>query len=116
MPKTAPDTASDNTQPDNQHRMRRATRYNKAQERRMAQSHADQKFYAQMFTVCGILALFVIGLGLVAMNGVSANMGNETLAAWSSPWLGPFSKLEIAGLGVVAIIAIVMYLRLRKRG
>lgn len=104
------------TQPDNQPRMRRATRYNKAQERRLAQSRADQKFYAQMFTVCGVLALFVIGLGFVAMNGVSANVGNESLADWSSPWLGPFSKLEIAGLGIVALIAIAMYLRLRKRG
>jgi len=101
---------------DNEPRMRRATRYTKAQERRLAQSRADQKFYAQMFTVCGVLALFVIGLGFVAMNGVSANAGNETLAEMSTAWLGPFSKLEIAGLGLVALIALVMYLRMRKRG
>jgi hypothetical protein len=101
---------------DNQPRMRRATRYTKAQERRLAQSRADQKFYAQMFTVCGVLALFVIGLGLVAMNGVSTSEGNETLADMSVAWLGPFSKLELFGLALVVIIAIVMYLRMRKRG
>ena len=97
-------------------RMRRATRYSKAQERRMAQSRADHKFYQQMFLLCGVLALFVIGLGFVAMNGVSPGAGNESLAEWSTPWLGPFSKLEIGGLFIVGIIAVLMYLRLRKRG
>lgn len=98
-----------------QPRQRRASRYQKAQMRRQAQARGDQRFYAGIFAIAGFTALLAILLGAIAINGAPIG-GGEGMADWVNPWLGPFSKMELAGLGFVALISLSVYLRMRKRG
>lgn len=94
-------------------RLRRATRYQKAQQRKAEQSRADNRLYSAMFAMMSILALLAILIGAVMMNGGNVNVGG--MAGLAQPWLGPFTKLEIIGFVFVAFIAVTTYLRMRKR-
>jgi hypothetical protein len=80
----------------------------------MAQARSDQRFYAGMFSLIGFTALLAILLGAISINGITVDATG--MASWTTPWLGPLSKLEVAGLGFVALIALSVYLRMRKRG
>jgi len=44
------------------------------------------------------------------------NVDTSGMASWTVPWLGPLSKMEAAGLGFVGLIALSVYLKMRKRG
>ena len=96
-------------------RQRRLSRYQKSQLRRQAQARGDQRFYAGIFAIAGFTALLAILLGAIAINGAPIG-GGAGMADWVEPWLGPFSKMELVGLGFVALIALAVYLRMRKRG
>lgn len=95
-------------------KQRRTSRYQKAQARRAAQERSDQRFYNGMFALIGFTALLAILLGAIGINGMSVDTSN--MAGWTVPWFGPFSKLEAAGLGLISLIALSVYLRMRKRG
>jgi hypothetical protein len=95
-------------------RTKRLSLYEKSQQRRLAQARSDQRFYAGMFSLIGFTALLAILIGAISINGVTFNASG--LAGWTTPWLGPFSKLELAGLGLITLIALAVYLRMRKRG
>ena len=92
---------------------RRQSRYNRVQERRAAQKRADNRFYAGMFSMMGVLALFAILLAAIAINGGNVNVSG--MESWAQPWLGPLTKLEAAGLVFVAFIAAMAYMRMRKK-
>ena len=92
---------------------RRQSRYNRVQERKAAQKRADNRFYAGMFSMMGVLALFAILLAAIAVNGANVDVGG--MESWAQPWLGPLTKLEVAGLVFVAFIAAMAYMRMRKK-
>jgi len=94
-------------------RARRASRYQRVQERKAAQRASDQRFYNAMFTLMGVLALFAVLLGAIMMNGMPS--GVSGLSGWTTPWIFGFSKFEVAGFAFVAFIALAVGLRLRGR-
>ena len=94
-------------------RLRRASRYQKAQDRRAQQSRADNRFYGAMFSLMGTLALLVVLVGAVMLNG--GNVDVSGMGDLAQPWLGPLSKLEAIGIGFVGLIALAVWLRMRKR-
>jgi hypothetical protein len=96
-----------------QRRVRRASRYQRVQERKAQQRASDQRFYNAMFTLMGVLALFAILLGAIMMNGVP--QGVSGMQGWTTPWVFGFSKMEIAGFAFVGVIALVVGLRMRGR-
>lgn len=99
------------TDPDK--RLRRASRYQRVQERKASQRASDQRFYNAMFMIMGVLALFAVLLGAIMLNGVSG--GFEGMSGWTSPWLFGVTKLEAAGFGFVGLIAFSVWLRMRRK-
>ncbi|WP_416877372.1 hypothetical protein [Litorimonas sp.] len=112
MTETPPDQ---NNTSQNEPRQRRLSRYQKAQMRRRAQARGDQRFYAGIFAIAGFTALLAILLGAIAINGAPIG-GGAGMAEWVEDWFWGISKLEAAGLALVAFIALAVYLRMRKRG
>ena len=102
------------SQPPQQKRVRRASRYQRVQQRKAKQRASDQKFYNAMFTLMGVLALFAVLLGAIMMNGVPQGVGG--MEGWTSPWIFGFSKMEVGGFVFVGIIALAVGLRLRGKG
>lgn len=101
-----------NLKPNNRSRPR-GTRYQRAQERRIAQKKADQRFYNAIFGIIGACVLVVLGLAMIASSGNSPQIGGgETLSR--DVFLG-LTVLEIGGLIIVAIIAFFMWRRITKR-
>ena len=94
-------------------RMRRASRYQKQQERKAAQRAADNKLYGAMFALMSILALFAVLIGALMLYG--GNVDVSGMGDLAEPWLGPLTKLEVGGFVFVALIAAILYLRMRKR-
>jgi len=94
-------------------RLRRASRYQRVQERKAAQRASDQRFYNAMFALMGVLALLAVLLGAIMLNGVPR--GVDGMQGWTTPWLFGFTKMEIAGFAFVGIIALTVGLRLRKK-
>jgi len=92
---------------------RRQSRYNRVQERKAAQKRADSRFYAGMFSIMGVVAMFAVLLSAISINGTNVDVSG--MASWAQPWLGPLTKLEAAGLGFVAIVAGMAYMRMRKK-
>ncbi len=92
---------------------RRPSRYNRVQERRAAQKRADSRFYAGMFSIMGVVAMFAVLLSAISINGADVDVSG--MADWAQPWLGPLTKLEVAGLAFVCIVAAMAYARMRKK-
>ena len=105
------DPSEDSVPP--QKRMRRASRYQRVQERKAAQRASDQRFYNAMFALMGVLALLAVLLGAIVMNGVPQGVGG--MQGWTTPWLFGFTKMEVAGFGFVAFIALAVGLRLKGK-
>lgn len=94
-------------------RVRRASRYQRVQERKAAQRASDQRFYNAMFALMGVFALLAILLGAIMMNGVP--QGVEGMQGWTTPWLFGFTKMEVAGFAFVGFIALAVGLRLKGK-
>lgn len=92
---------------------RRQSYYDRVQQRKAMKRRDDNRFYAMMFSMMGILALFAILLSALAING--SNVDFSALQGWAQPWLGPVTKLEAAGVALVAVIAASAYYRMRKK-
>lgn len=91
----------------------RGSRYQRAQERRLAQKKADQRFYNGIFGVIGACILVVLGLAMIASSGNAPQIdGGESLVR--ETFLG-LTLLEIGGLVLVAIIGFFMWRRITKR-
>jgi len=103
--------AQTQTEDHSQRRLRRASRYQRVQQRKAQQSASDQRFYNAMFSLMGILALFAVLLGAIMINGVPN--GFSSLGSWASPWVLGFSKLEVAGFAFVGLIALAVGLRMK---
>ena len=94
-------------------RMRRASRYQKQQERKAAQRAADNKLYGAMFALMSVLALLAVMIGVLMLYG--GNVDVSGMGDLAQPWLGPLTKLEVGGFVFVALIAGIVYMRMRKR-
>jgi len=94
-------------------RLRRATRYQKAQERRHKQNASDSKFYAAMFSIMTVLALLVILVGAIMLGG--GNVDASGMSRLAQPWIGSVTMLEAIGVAFVGAISGMVYLRMRKR-
>ena len=94
-------------------RMRRASRYQKQQERKAAQRAADNKLYGAIFALMSILALLAVMIGALMLYG--GNVDVSGMGDLAQPWLGPLTKLEVGGFVFVALIAAIVYVRMRKR-
>jgi hypothetical protein len=91
----------------------RISRYQRSQERRMAQKKADQRFYNAIFGIIGACVLVVLGLAMVASSGNAPQVGGgESLS--KDVFLG-LTVLELGGLAIVAVIAVFMWRRITKR-
>lgn len=96
-----------------QRRAARQSRYVKAQIRRDAQKQSDARFYKGMFSLMGVIVMVALVVAALAMNG--GNVDVSGMSSWTTPWLGPLTKLEAAGLLIVAVIGAIMYRRMSKR-
>lgn len=94
-------------------RVRRASRYQRVQARKAAQRASDQRFYNAMFALMGVFALLAVLLGAIMLNGVP--QGVDGMEGWTTPWLFGFTKMEVAGFGFVAFIALAVGLRLKGK-
>lgn len=94
-------------------RLRRASRYQKQQERKAAQRAADNKLYGAMFALMSVLALLAVMIGALMLYGGNVDVSN--MGNLAEPWVGPLTKLEVGGFVFVLLIATVVYLRMRKR-
>lgn len=93
-------------------RIRRASRYQKQQERKAAQRAADNKLYGAMFALMSVLALLAVMIGALMLYG--GNVDVSGMGDLAEPWIGPLTKLEAGGFVFVLLIAAVVYLRMRK--
>jgi len=91
----------------------RGNRYQRAQERRIAQKKADQRFYNGIFGIISACVLVVLGLAMIASSGNVPQIGGGE-AISQNTFLG-LTLLEIGGLVIVAIIGFVMWRRITKR-
>lgn len=98
---------------DEKPRLRRASRYQKQQERMAAQRASDNKLYGAMFALMSVLALLAVLLGALMLYG--GNVDVSGMGDLAEPWLGPFTKLEVGGFVFVGLVAAVMFVRMRKR-
>ena len=109
-PPEAPESQSRHPQ---MRRVRRASRYQRVQERKAMQRRSDQRFYNAMFALMGVFALLAVLLGAIMMNGVP--QGVDGMQGWTTPWLFGFTKMEVAGFAFVAFIALTVGLRLKGK-
>lgn len=91
---------------------RRFRRYHRAAERRRKAERADSHFFRAVFSVAGVGAAIAIGLAFYALNGGGDLSGFSSLAV---PWIGPFSQLEILGVGFILGLGTLYFWRVRKR-
>ena len=91
---------------------RRPSRYVKAQQRRAAAKANDNRFYAAIFTLISVVVLFSLSISAVMVNGGSVDTSGMT--GWATPWVLGMSKLEVIGLGLVGIVAVIMWRKMKK--
>jgi len=99
------------TQPEK--RIRRASRYQRVQARKAAQRSSDNKFYNAMFSLMGVLALLAVLLGAIMINGIPE--GVDGMSSWTTPWVFGWTKLEVAGVAFVGLIALAVGFRMRRK-
>ncbi len=91
---------------------RRFRRYHRANARRAKAAKEDTAFYRAVFSIAGVGGALAIGLAVFALGG-GGNVSN--MQGLVQPWLGPFSKMEIMGIGVIICLGIAYLWRVRKR-
>jgi len=101
--------------PDSPKRMRRSDHYTRARARREAKDRANQRYYRTVFSVSGVLVMFVLLIAAIAINGGGEMVGDVPLEGLTSPWLFGLSKLEVFGLLIVAVIAAIAYWRMSRK-
>lgn len=92
---------------------RRFRRYHAAQARRRKAAAADERFSRAVFSVGGVAAAIAIALGVVSLNGL--NVDPASAAYLTDPWKLGLSRMEIYGLGFIAVLALLFFWRIRKR-
>lgn len=88
-------------------------RSRRAEMRRRQAARDDALFFRAVFSLAGVATAFVFVLIYLASSG--GGEGLIAMAPLSEPWLGPFSKLEIIGGAIIALLAVIYLMRIRKR-
>lgn len=88
-------------------------RSRRAEMRRRQAAKDDANFFRAVFSLAGVATAFVFIIIYMATSAGGHSM--MSLAPFSQPWLGPFSKLEIGGFGVIGVLALIYWQRVRKR-
>lgn len=88
-------------------------RSRRAEMRRRQAAKDDANFFRAVFSIAGVATAFVFILIYLASSGGGG--GLIGLASLSHPSIGPFSILEIGGFGFIAVLAIIYWMRIRKR-
>ena len=92
----------------------RASRYQRAMERREAQARADQRFYRVVFGLISFCVLIVLAIAALASNG--AFRGQDAGGGAPRPASAmTFGTVEAVGLLVVAVIGVFMWRRISRR-
>lgn len=91
---------------------RRFKRHHRAAARRRKAAREDSHFFRAVFSIAGVGAALAIGFAVFGLTGGSDLGGLGDLAR---PWIGPFSKLEVIGVGMIAGLAALFFWRVRKR-
>jgi len=92
---------------------RRLRRYHKAQARRRKDAASDARFSRALFSLAGMAAAFAIALGVLGMRGASVDP--DAAQKLTDPWIGPVSRLEVYGIAVILILAVIYMWRIRRR-
>jgi len=92
---------------------RRLRRYHKAQARRRKDAANDARFSRAVFSVAGIAAALAIALGVFGLKGASVDV--DTAQRLTDPWIGPISRMEAYGVGLILILGAIYLWRIRRR-
>lgn len=88
-------------------------RSRRAEMRRRQAAKEDANFFRAVFSLAGVATAFVFVLIYLASSGGGG--GLVGMASLSQPSIGPFSVLEIGGFGAIAVLALIYWMRIRKR-
>ncbi len=92
---------------------RRFRRYHKAQARRRRDAAADARFSGAVFSVAGVAAAIAIALGVLGLRGASVDP--DAAQRLTDPWIGPVSRMDAYGIGLIAFLGLVYLWRIRRR-
>ncbi len=92
---------------------RRFRRHNRAAERRRKAAQEDSRFFRAVFSLAGVTAAFAIGLAVFGLSGGSIDPAS--MDGLLAPWIGPLSRLDIAGLAFILLLGGLYFWRIRKR-
>lgn len=111
------DGPQNHTEQTRSHEPRQFRRYQRYKERRAKAAQAENSFMTAVFSLAGIAGAFAIGLGVWTMNAITMEPSGsgEVEPGIATPWLGPFSKIEVGGFVLIGILAIVYLYRTRRR-
>lgn len=104
--------------PDHIHRKERPSermfrRSRRAEMRRRQAAREDANFFRAVFSLAGVATAFVFVI--IYMASANGGSGMVALAPLSEPWIGPFSRLEIFGVGLIIVLGAVFWFRIKKR-
>lgn len=87
-----------------------------AQARRREKDKSDFRLISALLQVSVLAALVLVGAGVFAQRSLNGRpVDISIMSGWVSPWIGPVSKLEVAGFVLIAALCVYLLLRWKKR-
>lgn len=94
-----------------------------ARARRAKADKSDFRFISLILQLSVLLALGLVGLGVLAqkqvseaaMSGRAPSVNLAAMQDIAMPWLGPLSKLEVGGIVLIMLVSLTLLWRWRRR-
>lgn len=87
-----------------------------AQARRSAKDKSDFRLISALLQVSVLAALILVGAGVFAQRSINGRpVDMSALSGWVTPWIGPVSKLEVAGFVLIGALCVYLLLKWQKR-